>query len=141
MNTSILGLILITAAILGSSGCASNQQPVLYPNAHYQAAGRPGANQAIADCTRLAKEFGLPNHQRDEIPGKAAAGAAIGAASAGAWGLVQGNAGGRALAGAAAGGAGGLVKGAFDSDTPDPTHKRFVEKCLSDRGYEVVGWR
>lgn len=23
----------------------------------------------------------------------------------------------------------------------DPVFQRFVEKCLSDKGYEVIGWR
>ena len=73
---------------------------------------------------------------------QATGGAAVGGASAGAWGLVRGDdAGERALAGMAAGAAAGTVRGAMDSGETSPVYKRFVQKCLSDRGYEVIGWQ
>lgn len=123
------------------SSCASAKRPVLYPNTHYKTVGRSAANHDVAECSRLASDFGLPENQSGEIPKKAGTEAAIGAASAGAWGLVRGDPGERALAGAAAGGAAGAMRGAFRSGELDPTYKRFVEKCLDDRGYDVIGWR
>jgi hypothetical protein len=51
-------------------------------------------------------------------------GAAIGAATAASWGLVR--AGFRAL---------------ISSRDPGPIERRFVERCLAERGYEVIGWR
>ena len=44
---------------------------------------------------------------------------------------------GRAAAGAAA----GMVRGAMQSGETSPVYKNFVQKCLRDRGYEVVGWQ
>ena len=47
--------------------------------------------------------------------------------------------------GAAAGAAGsavvGLVRGLFRSREPDPVYRRFVEKCLREKGYEPIGWK
>ena len=62
-------------------------------------------------------------------------------ASAGAWGLVRGNAAENALAGAAAGAAAGTVRGAIKNSETSPVYKNFVQKCLRDRGYEVIGWQ
>ncbi|MEN8107001.1 MAG: hypothetical protein ABFS22_03240 [Pseudomonadota bacterium] len=66
--------------------------------------------------------------------------AAVGGASAGAWGLVRGNdAGKRALAGAGA--AAGTVHGSMQSTESSPVFRNFVRKCLNKRGYEVIGWQ
>lgn len=60
----------------------------------------------------------------------------------GAWGLVRGNdAGERALAGAAAGAATGTVRGTMQSTETSPVFRNFVQKCLNERGYEVIGWQ
>ena len=55
-------------------------------------------------------------------------------------GAVLGSVGRGAGAGAAAGAAGGLVRGLFRGREPTPVYRRFVERCLSDKGYEVIGW-
>jgi len=54
---------------------------------------------------------------------------------------VLGRPGTGAAVGAASGAAGGLVRGALKARDPDPVFKRFVERCLRERGYDVVGWR
>jgi len=72
---------------------------------------------------------------------KAVGGAAIGGATAGAWGLVRGDAGQRALAGAAAGAAAGTVRGGMQATETSPIFKNFVNRCLRERGYEVIGWQ
>ena len=137
IHTLILSLLIML--VLG--GCATSKKPVFYPNPHYNTVGKAGADRDASECMGLASQAGNPNNQRGEIPKQAAAGAAIGAASAGAWGLVRGDAGERALAGAAAGGAAGTVRGAMRSSEPDPIYRRFVERCLGDRGYDIIGWR
>jgi hypothetical protein len=43
---------------------------------------------------------------------------------------------------AAGGGTAGLIRGLCRSRDLDPAVKRrFVEKCLRDKGYEVIGWQ
>ena len=90
---------------------------------------------------QLATRSGVENDQAGRVAKKTAGGAAVGAAAAGAWGLVRGDAGSRAAAGAAAGGATGLVSGTLRSGDPDPIYRNFVQRCLRERGYDVIGWQ
>ena len=89
----------------------------------------------------LARNSGVAEKRDGEVGKKAGKGAAIGGVAAGAWGLVSGNPAERALAGAAAGAGAGVVKGAFDATETSPTFKNFVQRCLSDQGYQVIGWQ
>lgn len=123
-----------------AAGCSGNVRPVLYPNDHYRTVGEAAARRDVNDCMRLARDFGAGKDVGTDVARDTATGALIGGAAAGAWGAVSGNAGERALAGAAAGGAGGLVRGALDSGKPSATYQGFVRRCLSDRGYDVIGW-
>jgi hypothetical protein len=43
--------------------------------------------------------------------------------------------------GAAGGGAGGLLRSIFRSRDLDPVQQRFVDQCLKEKGYEVMGWQ
>ena len=43
--------------------------------------------------------------------------------------------------GAAGGGTGGLIRGIFGSRDLDPVQRRFVDQCLKEKGYEVIGWQ
>jgi outer membrane lipoprotein SlyB len=136
------GARLVAACVL-LAGCASSSpKPVLYPNSHLQQVGQAAADRDIAECRQLASNYGVARTKDGEVAKKAVGGAAAGGASAGAWGLVRGNdAGERALAGAAAGAAAGTVRGAMTSTETSPVYKNFVQKCLRDRGYEVIGWQ
>jgi hypothetical protein len=40
---------------------------------------------------------------------------------------------------AAVGASAGAVNGAFN-DRANPTYRHFVERCLSEKGFEVIGW-
>lgn len=124
------------------TGCeTAPQRPTLYPNNHYKSVGDAQAQADVDACMAEATDFGLQEKQDAKAGQKAAKGATIGAVTAGAWGLVRGDAGERALAGAAAGAAGGATSGAFDAQKTDPTYKNFVQKCLADKGYSIIGWQ
>ncbi len=124
------------------AGCASAPpKPVLYPNNHMQSVGQAQANQDIAACKQLAHSSGVAENKDGEVGKKAVGGAAVGGAAAGAWGLVRGDAGQRALAGAAAGAAAGTVRGGMQATETSPIFKNFVNRCLRERGYEVIGWQ
>jgi len=61
-------------------------------------------------------------------------------------GAVAGAVGGRnvlegAAAGAAVGGAAAGTYGAIRSDEPGDIHRNFVQRCLRERGYDVIGWQ
>ena len=65
-------------------------------------------------------------------------GAAIGAVA----GAVSGGGAGTGAAiGAATGATAGVVHGAATSVEPSPIYKGFVDRCLRERGYEVIGWQ
>lgn len=42
--------------------------------------------------------------------------------------------------GAALGGSAGVVSGAFHNDRPNSTYRHFVQRCLADKGFDLIGW-
>jgi hypothetical protein len=34
-----------------------------------------------------------------------------------------------------------LMQGLFSSGAPDPLFRSFVNVCLQNRGYQLIGWR
>jgi len=136
--------LMFAGFVLGGllAGCASAPpKPVLYPNNHMQSVGQVQADQDITACKQLAHSSGVAENKDGEVGKKAVGGAAVGGAAAGAWGLVRGDAGQRALAGAAAGAAAGTVRGGMQATETSPIFKNFVNRCLRERGYEVIGWQ
>jgi len=124
------------------SACQSAPvRPTLYPNNHLNTVGNAQGQKDIDACMAQADSYGVKQNQQGQAGKKAARGATLGAITAGAWGLVTGDAGERALAGAAAGAAGGAVSGGMDSQKMSPTYQNFVQKCLRDLDYDVIGWQ
>ena len=135
-------LSLFAVCVLGAGCAGTTPKPVLYPNNHLKQVGQAAADRDIAECRQLASSYGVAQTKDGKVARKAVGGAAVGGASAGAYGLVRGkDAGERALAGAAAGAAAGTVRGAMSSTETSPLYKNFVQKCLRERGYEVIGWQ
>lgn len=123
-----------------ASACAT-KRPVLYPNEHLNKMGREAADKDIEDCFQLAKAY-VGNHGAEKkVAEQTAVGAAVGAATGAAVGAVGGDAGRGAASGAAGGAAGGLIFGLFKARDPDPLLKQYMEKCLGEKGYEVIGWK
>ncbi|MCX7635013.1 MAG: cell envelope biogenesis protein OmpA [Syntrophales bacterium] len=114
--------------------------PVLYPNAHLQQVGEERARQDIAACEALADAY-VKSEAAQTVAGNTAGGAAAGAVVGGAVGAAAGNFGRGLGIGAAGGAASGLVRGAVKASQPSPVYKRFVERCLRERGYEPIGWQ
>ena len=121
-------------------GCAA-KRPVLYPNNQLKEAGEVTAQADIDACLRMADESGVGTDKGKEVAKRTAGAAAIGAASGAAWGAFFGDVGKHAGAGAAAGAAGTLVHGAMTSGDPDVIYRGFVERCLREKGYDVIGWK
>ncbi|MFM2112564.1 MAG: hypothetical protein RLZZ271_1224 [Pseudomonadota bacterium] len=133
-------LCLTTIAALAVSGCATgtrspSAKPVLYPNAKFNQTGEAKARAEAEACQARAKQAGLtPDDKNNSVATGVAA--AVGT-------LIGGQNMDRAVrngAGAAAVGASaGAVNGAFN-DRANPTYRHFVERCLSEKGFEVIGW-
>ena len=140
MIKDLLRVLLVGGVVVSSLACAA-KRPVLYPNARLEAAGPAAAQQDIDDCLQKAAAGGYTSNQGGEVAGSTAVGAAAGAAVGAAVGAVAGRAGAGAAMGAAGGGTGGLIRGLFRSRDLDPMQRRFVDKCLKEKGYEVIGWQ
>jgi hypothetical protein len=126
--------------VLALAGCAA-KRPVLYPNAVYQQAGEAAARRDVEECIERAKRHGHGADPAARAGAQATEGAAVGAATGAAVGAVLGSAGRGAAAGAAGGGARSLLHGLFAWREPSPLERGFVQECLHERGYRVIGWR
>jgi hypothetical protein len=133
--------VLCALFLAGVCGCASTPEPVLYPNTHLKQVGNQVAQRDIAECKQLARGSGVNETRDGNVGRQAAGGAALGGATAGAYGAVRGDALERGLAGAAAGAAAGTVRGTMQSSETSPIFMNFVNRCLRERGYEVIGWQ
>jgi outer membrane lipoprotein SlyB len=120
-------------------GCAS-PRPKFYPNAYYKAVGDPAAQKDADECLAKAKEY-LKENPLKPVAQKTAWGAFTGALMGGVIGAITGNFGSAVAAGAAAGGVGGAASGTYDANTPDGVVRGYTDRCLAERGYEVIGWR
>jgi len=140
MKTRHLTVILLIAAAVSLSACAK-KRPVLYPNATYHAMGKAASEADIDYCIQLAADYGHATDSGKKVAVSTAKGAAVGAAVGGAAGAVTGRPGRGLAVGAAGGGAGGLARGAMKSGDPDEIERRFVNQCLQDMGYKVIGWK
>jgi hypothetical protein len=134
-------LVAVIGGLLLLSACGP-KRPVFYPNDHLKAVGSTQARADADQCMAEARQYGVKNDAGKTVGKKAVKGAAVGAAaSAVVSAVLGGNVGRAAGAGAAGGAAVGAVGGAFDSDEPDATFKNFVNRCLREKGYEVIGWQ
>jgi len=135
-------LVTVALASLGAlAGCAHSQSPALYPNAKLQQVGKEQADRDVGACRQMADEYVSNPMAKDAARGGAiggVGGAAVGAVA----GAVTGHGAGRGAAvGAATGATAGAVHGAAKDVGPTPAYKGFVNRCLRERGYEVVGWQ
>ncbi len=132
--------VLCAAVMLLMAGCATTQKPVLYPNSHLNNVGDAAAQRDIDDCMRLADNAGV-SKSNNQVLNRGAEGAAVGGAAAAVGTLIRGGSVVEGAAvGAAVGGTAGAVHGAFQNNA-NPTYRNYVQRCLRDRGYDVIGWQ
>ncbi|WP_319407188.1 cell envelope biogenesis protein OmpA [uncultured Desulfosarcina sp.] len=132
---------MLFCSLLMVSACSA-KRPVFYPNDHLQTVGKTQARADADQCMAEAKEYGVKNDAGKTVGGRAVKGATLGAAiSAVVSAVLGGNVGRAAGAGAAGGATAGAVSGAIDADEPDAVFRNYVNRCLRERGYEVIGWQ
>ena len=146
------GRVCVAALLLfGLAGCAStgthspSARPVLYPNATLNRVGEVQGRAEADACMARAVSAGLtPDEKNNAVARGAGVGAATGAVASAVGALITGRGGEGAIragaAGAAVGGSAGAVQGAFRGDRPSSTYRNFVQRCLAERGFEVIGW-
>jgi hypothetical protein len=130
----------VLASVLCTIGCTP--KPVLYPNARFHEVGQAAAQRDIQDCRKTARSAGTGpgTGKAGQAAEHMAIGAAAGAASGAVGGALTGSAITGAEAGAASGATWGLLSSLFTPAPPDATYVGLVNRCLSERGYEVAGW-
>jgi len=121
------------------SGCTV--KPALYPNEHLIDVGKEQADKDIRACMALAEKYEVNADQGKTLAKDTAIGAGGGAVAGAVGGAISGNVGTGIATGAASGAALGLFYGLFKTAEPSPAYKNFVNKCLKEKGYEVVGWK
>ena len=130
----------IGASVTAALACAT-PAPVLYPNPHLEKVGEAQSKRDIAYCEPLANEY-VQNPDQVKETAKYGLGGAAGGAPLGAiGGAIGGDAGQGAAIGAAVGAAAGILAGLAKSNKPNPTYEDFVDHCLANHGYDVVGWQ
>lgn len=139
MKKSFLNALLCLILLL--SACAG-PKPILYPNAHLKAVGQETAKDDIAECRDMAEAAGAQEGEgrAGQVAGRTAVGAGIGAASGAVGGAISGAAGRGSLIGAASGATFGLLSSLFTRPNPGQGYINFVDRCLTEKGYEPVGW-
>ena len=139
-----LALSFAAVAAVLFTGCATPvAKPAFYPNAHYQRMGPAQANADAQYCAELAQQSEVTAVNKVDAGRSAAAGAA-GVGTAGVVGsLLSGHKPDlkNIAAGAAAIGAGGAAAtAAGQSVGGSGVYRQFVQQCLAERGYQVIGW-
>ena len=126
--------ILLLAIAFTFVSCAS--RPKLYPNEQYKAVGKKYAEKDVDECIEEGDDY-MENGKGKQIAKGAGAGAALGVAFGAVTGMFTGNMGSSAIRGGAVGGAVGATGGAL---SPDQVKRNFVNECLREKGYRVLGW-
>ena len=150
-STRLFAAGTLAAAAVLLSACATNgpnsasARPVLYPNATLNRLGEAQGQAEANACMARASSSGLaPSQGGHEVGRRAGEGAAVAGVASAVGALITGRGGEGVLrsgaAGAAVGGSAGAVSGAFHNDKPNSTYRNFVQRCLSEKGFEVIGW-
>ena len=131
----LIGITLLLTA-------CSTTAPVIYQSKKTAQAGEQQLQQDIASCQAEADGKGLePTRSGSaDLAENTVKGGAMGAATGAVGGAIGGNAGRGAKYGAAAGATAGFLRNVFKGSKPNSTYRRYVERCLADLGYDVVGW-
>ncbi len=129
MKIYYLSSILVIVVILQISSAA--KRPVFYPNDKLNEVGQTQAERDIDECLEHSKQAGLETDRAGNVARKTAQDAAVGAAVGGAAGAVTGDFGE---------GAAGFIRGLFGSRDLKPLQRQFVNQCLTDKGYKIIGW-
>lgn len=114
--------------------CAS--RPQLYPNSKLKTVGKDAAKSDVDQCIADADNY-LESSKGKQVAKSAGAGAAVGAAMGAVSGMFTGNFGRGLMRGGAVGAAGGAAVGGL---SPDQIKRNYVNQCLAEKGYQVIGW-
>ena len=125
------------------TACATTQ-PVVYQKPNASAAAQQRAAADSLACRQQAEAaVGVNGRRASAVARSAGRTGAIGWASTAVAGLVGASQDvwKRARVGAAAGATGAVTKTLLEWNDPDDVHREYVERCMGERGHDVLGWR
>ena len=132
-------LVFSCALCLALISCAA--KPAFYKNEKYSFTSEEARNNDIKYCKAEADEM-LKNSKTKQVVKGATTGAVVGAIGGAAIGLITGNTSQALALGAAVGaGAGGASGGASAAISPNHLKQNYATRCLSNKGYDVIGWQ
>lgn len=131
-------LAVLLACLFAVTACA-HQKPRVYPDSTAQTRGPAQVQRDITACENLAKANGV-DYGDGGTARRTVEGGVVGGAGGAAAGAILGNAGRGAATGAAYGATTGFFRGLFAGERAHPTYRRFVDRCLQDKGYDPIGW-
>lgn len=139
-NKKALGILAIV--LLLTSACSSTpQRPRFFPNDHYRRVGSAVADADAQQCMALADQYVENPSVWQDAAVSGLGGAAIGAGTGAVGGVImKGKVGRATAAGAAVGSVIGIASSLAKAGDRNPSYDRFVEHCLQQKGYQVVGW-
>jgi hypothetical protein len=134
-------LLPLCAALL-LVGCASSS-PIVYQQHPAGGAVSTRVAQDISQCRQRATAAVGTNARQATAAGEIGRIGAVGFVGTAVGSLVAGSADAwsRARAGAAGGAAGMATKLLLEWNEPDEVHQEYVQRCLKERGHDVLGWR
>jgi outer membrane lipoprotein SlyB len=142
ISAGLFSLVLGGCATTGSG--SPSAKPVLYPNTTLERVGQAKAQEEVEVCMGKATSAGLTPDEKTNAVGRGAVkGAAVGGMAGAVGAIVRGK--GvegvveRGAGGAVVGGSVGAVAGSFH-EKPSSTYRHFVQRCLKDKGFDVIGW-
>ncbi len=138
--------VLLSALGVLSSACSTvmgPKYPDLMPNEQYTKAGSAQADADVRYCMSQADMYVKQSGKTSatDVATTTVGGAAVGAGAGALGGAIMGGKVGRATAaGATIGAIAGLASEGSKVGEHSEYYERFVENCLSKKGYAVVGW-
>lgn len=131
----------VLALTCGLLAACATQRPVIYSEERLADVDDAGLQRDIDDCRELAVANGANDVSGKRVATKTAKNAAVGGSTNAVMGAITGGSLAGAVVGAASSGISTLLNESFNTAEPTPVHKEFVTKCLSERGYQVMGWQ
>ncbi len=136
-----VALVLVGCATQGPG--STQARPILYPNAAFKAMGeaqaRGGVDACMAQATQAvnAEAHNDSNRRAGQAAATAAVAAAVGTLVSGG-NLRQSSQ--NAAGSAAVAGATIATAGAFEGGKANNTHRAYVQRCVTEKGLEIIGW-
>ena len=138
-------MAVLVGVLLLLSGCSSMgmgpKSPDFYPNDQFRRAGSMQADADARECMAMADQYVREPNKYADMAKQGVIGGAVGAGTGAIGGVIMKDSVGRATAaGAAIGGILGVLNSAKDMNEHSPSYQKFVEACLRQKGYEIIGW-